>query len=59
MESFIIVMIVAILYFLPTAIAAQKKHLNSTAIFAANLIFGWTGIGWCICLIWSLMNSQK
>lgn len=42
------------LYFLPAIIAARKKHPNKIAIFLCNLLFGGTGAGWFICLIWAL-----
>jgi ABC-type transport system involved in cytochrome c biogenesis permease component len=40
--------------FLPTFIALARHHHNSLAIFALNLLLGWTGIGWIAALIWSL-----
>ena len=43
----------ALMYFLPTVIALARGHHNSFAIFLTNLIFGWTIIGWLITLIWS------
>ena len=42
------------IYFLPAVIANNRKHKNYIALFAANLLAGWTGIGWFMCLIWSL-----
>ncbi|MEI6674491.1 MAG: superinfection immunity protein [Verrucomicrobiota bacterium] len=44
--------ILLILYFLPYYICGKSKR--STAIFVANLVFGWTIIGWFIVLIWAL-----
>lgn len=44
-------------YFLPSIIAAKKE--NATAIFAANLLLGWTGLGWVLCFIWSLTGNKK
>ena len=41
-------------YFAPTlfaAFATRKKKLGLIAV--CNLLWGWTGIGWIICLIWS------
>jgi hypothetical protein len=43
-----------IFYFIPTAIAAARKHPNSGAIFAVNLLLGWACIGWIIALVWAL-----
>ena len=44
-------LIVLILYFLPTLCA--RKHHNRDAIFALNLLLGWTLLGWIAALIWA------
>jgi hypothetical protein len=41
-------------YIIPGIIASTRKHKNSGAILALNLLLGWTFIGWVICLVWSL-----
>ena len=41
-------------YFLPAIIAGARHKRNIAAIFAVNLIFGWTVIGWFVALIWSV-----
>jgi Superinfection immunity protein len=33
-------------YFLPTVIAALRRHHQTTAIFLTNLLLGWTALGW-------------
>lgn len=43
----------AILYFLPTIIAAYKKHPHTLWIFLINLFFGWSVLGWIIPLLWA------
>ena len=40
-------------YWMPTIIAAVRKHDNTRAIFFLNL-FGWTGIAWVLALLRSL-----
>jgi hypothetical protein len=40
------------LYFLPTLIGLRKR--NAGAIFALNLLLGWTLIGWIVALVWAL-----
>lgn len=47
-----------VLYFLPSAIAARRNHRNLVALFAANLLLGWTFLGWVGCLIWSLIRAR-
>ncbi len=45
--------VVILVYFLPTVIALSRGHLSALAIFLINLFFGWTLIGWLVALIWS------
>jgi hypothetical protein len=40
------------LYFLPSIIARNKR--NAGAIFALNLLLGWTFVGWIVSLVWAL-----
>lgn len=51
--------ILIILYFLPTLIAENRKHNNENPIFVINIFFGWTIIGWIICLAWAFTNNSK
>jgi len=45
------------IYFIPTALAWRKR--NVWAIFALNLLLGWTVIGWIIALVWGLTKDPK
>jgi hypothetical protein len=42
-----------ILYFLPTIVASNRRHPNTTAIFVLNLLAGWSFIGWVGALVWA------
>lgn len=46
-----------IVYFLPSAIGRKKR--NAGAIFALNLLTGWTVIGWIASLVWSLTKDSQ
>jgi ABC-type transport system involved in cytochrome c biogenesis permease component len=46
--------IVAVPYFTPSIVAFVRHHHNQWAIFALNLLLGWTGLGWIGALVWSL-----
>ena len=48
-----VMVLLALLHFLPTVIALLRGHHNSFAILLTNLLLGWTVIGWIIALIWS------
>jgi len=32
----------------------RRRHHNRVAIFALNLLAGWTAVGWIIALVWAL-----
>jgi hypothetical protein len=51
-----VLLILALLYFLPTLIAAIRGH-NIALILVLNLFLGWTVIGWFIMLVWALVSS--
>jgi uncharacterized membrane-anchored protein YitT (DUF2179 family) len=44
-------------YLLPSFIASARKHRSWMVIFALNILFGWTFIGWAFALIWSLTGN--
>jgi hypothetical protein len=52
----ILAIVFLIVYFLPTIIAAAREHHNDGAIFALNLLLGWTFLGWVAALVWSLTS---
>ena len=43
------------LYLLPSLISFLRRNKNYPPIFLLNLLLGWTGIGWVIALVWSVM----
>lgn len=45
--------IALVIYFIPTIIAAYKKHPQILWIFLINLFFGWSIAGWIIPLLWA------
>lgn len=50
--------ILALMYFLPTIIAANRGH-EVAGILLLNLFFGWTVIGWFALLLWSLISAPR
>jgi hypothetical protein len=46
------------LYFLPTIVALARRKRNSGAIFALNLLLGWSFIGWVAALVWAVMTDS-
>jgi uncharacterized protein YecT (DUF1311 family) len=51
----ILFLVLCLLYFYPTFKAMGKR--NTGAIFALNLLTGWSAIGWVVALIWALKND--
>ncbi|MGC9611218.1 MAG: superinfection immunity protein [Minisyncoccia bacterium] len=51
------ILLLIILYFLPTIIAFSRGKRNKGAILALNLFLGWTFVGWIISLVWSLTHD--
>jgi hypothetical protein len=49
------VLILLAIYFLPTLIGSRKR--NAGAIFAMNLLLGWTLVGWVVSLVWALTQD--
>ena len=54
----ILITLLSLFYFLPFAIAFNRKRANTGAIFALNLFLGWSLIGWVVALVWSLKEEN-
>ena len=54
----ILITLLSLFYFLPFAIAFNRKRANTGAIFALNLFLGWSLIGWVVVLVWSLKEEN-
>jgi hypothetical protein len=51
----LVLCLLALLYFLPTIVAANRGH-NIALILVLNLFIGWTVIGWFVMLVWALVS---
>ena len=54
----VLIALLSLFYFLPFAIAFNRKRANTGAIFALNLFLGWSLIGWVVALVWSLKEEN-
>jgi len=52
-------LVLVTLYFLPTMIAVDRRHRSALAIGVANLLLGWTILGWIFALIWSCTGNVR
>jgi hypothetical protein len=46
-------------YLFPTLVAAWRSHHQTKAIFALNLLLGWTVLGWIIVYVWALTAIKR
>lgn len=56
--TFAIVMIVLLIYAIPSMVAVQTNHPYRHAIVALNLLLGWSFIGWVIALVWAIAQPR-
>jgi len=56
-QGFVIFAIVLWIYFLPTFRGWRKS--NRGAIFALNLLLGWTLVGWVVAMVWALTKDAE
>ena len=54
-----VLIIVAVVYMLPTVNALLRRHANTAAIATLNVLLGWTVIGWIVALTWSMTSHVK
>ena len=55
----VVVIVSAVLYLIPWEIALARKHHNTKAIFAVNLLLGWMVLGWIAALVWALTKVES
>ena len=58
MEFWVLITVASVLYFLPSVIAARRRHHNAGAIVVLNLFLGWTFLGWVLALVWSVSAKR-
>lgn len=47
-----------IVLFAPSVIAIARRHRSFPALFALNLLLGWTVIGWIVAMVWATANEK-
>jgi hypothetical protein len=57
MEPFILIL--ALLYFLPTVVAMSRRIKTPQGPILLNLLLGWTILGWIGALIWAACAPAK
>ena len=57
-RGLILLLILALFYFLPTVIALMRQHKDAPAIAAINILLGWSVVGWFASFIWALADPS-
>jgi Superinfection immunity protein len=52
-----VLMVVLIIYFIPTLTAYLRNHRKLRAILVVNLLLGWTLLGWIAAFVWSFTKD--
>jgi len=58
----LIIVLIAIgiaVYFLPSFIAALRRHKAAGGVIALNVFFGWTALGWIAAFIWAVAGPSS
>jgi hypothetical protein len=55
----IMLMLILILYLLPTLIAFGREHPRRGEIAVVNIVVGWTLIGWIIVFLWAALGRVE
>ena len=54
----ILATLLSLFYFLPFALAFNKRRANTAAIIALNLFLGWSLIDWVVAVVWALKEES-
>lgn len=53
----LIIFLCVVFYFLPSIIGFSRGKSNKGAIFALNLLLGWSVVGWIVAFVWAVSNQ--
>jgi hypothetical protein len=57
MGGLVLLIIMGLIYFIPSIVANNRNHKQFNAILLLNIFLGWTFIGWVVALIWAVTND--
>jgi hypothetical protein len=55
----VVLCLLCVAYLIPFAVAARNEHERLGWVFAANLLLGWTVVGWLATLAWALRPPPR
>ena len=59
MEIILLIIVVGVVYHVPSVVALVRDHPSKGAIIALNILLGWTLLGWVGALVWSLTGTRR
>jgi len=57
--NIIVLIVVVILYMLPTLIAFSREHPRRGEVGVVNIFLGWTLIGWVAVFLWAALGPVE
>jgi Superinfection immunity protein len=57
--NIIMLLLIVLIYMLPTLIAFGREHPHRQDIIVVNLLLGWTLIGWIAVFLWALLTRTE
>ncbi|HXO00470.1 MAG TPA: superinfection immunity protein [Stellaceae bacterium] len=57
--NIIMLLLIVLIYMLPTLIAFGREHPRRTDIAVVNILLGWTLIGWFAVFLWALLTRVE
>jgi hypothetical protein len=54
-QTVVLLVLIVVLYLLPTLIAFGREHPQRTTVALLNIVLGWTLIGWIVVFVWALL----
>ena len=55
----ITMILVFIVYFLPTTISEYRHAKKADTIFGFNFVLGWFPLAWIALMVWSMVGEKK
>ena len=51
--------VLLVFYLVPFGVAAARGHDAAVGILVANLLVGWTGVGWLAVMAWAALGEAQ
>ncbi len=59
MDVFFMLCFAVVAYMFPWIVSLTRLHRQATAIFALNLLTGWSVVGWIGCCVWACTANTE